>query len=80
MLKDAQQVHADGDVTYTPWTDGHAIGYKVESPGREAKFIYLNPSSDDTDDIPNVFVYLGTSGHPATDVPTGHYYSIWPDE
>lgn len=58
--------------TYESWTDGYAIGFKVERGGK-IEYIYLNPSRDDDADQPNVFVYQGEHGTPALDTPVHHY-------
>lgn len=44
----------DNGVHYTPIMGG----YKVTFPDGVVKYIYLNPSSDDTDGLSNVFVYF----------------------
>ena len=58
--------------TYEPWTDGYAVGFKVERDGK-VEFIYLNPSVDDDAGEPNVFVYQGEYGDPSRDGPVHHY-------
>jgi len=65
------------EVSYEPWTDGHAVGFKVTHiPTNTVEYIYLNPSgNDDNSDSPNVFIYQGTEGHPDKDHPY-HYYSV----
>lgn len=68
----------DSGVTYIPWTDGHAVGFKVlhdtEGPEkRPVEFIYLNPSGDSDDDVPTVFVYHGTEGDPCQDGAAVHF-------
>lgn len=61
--------------TYVPWTDGHAVGYRVTDDDGRDEFIYLNPSSDDSDGEPNVFVYRGPHGDPSQDQPL-HFYRV----
>lgn len=57
----------DGSVcTYEPWSDGHAVGFKITCNGK-VSYIYLNPSSGG--DSPDVFVYTGTEGDPSQDSP-----------
>jgi hypothetical protein len=48
---------------WTPWTDGYAVGYKLERPGVDPAFVYLNPSSTGM----NVFLYSGPNGNPGQD-------------
>ena len=65
--------------TFTPWTDGHAVGFKVtrHTDGAES-YVYLNPSTDtwsDGDFNPDVFVYTGVTGHPDSDR-SHHFYNI----
>lgn len=62
-------------VTYHPWTDGYAVGYRVEHGNGKTEFIYLNPSSDSDNGAPNVFVYIGPHGDPAHDPPS-HFYDL----
>ena len=61
--------HVDGNVTYTPWTDGDVVGLRAEHTDGRVEFVYLNPSATDTDGQPNVFVYHGTTGDPGEDYP-----------
>lgn len=63
--------------TFTPWTDGYAIGYKVTAPGLPDRYLFFNPSSDTGEDIfhTNAFVYL--EADPADQVNTHHHYDIW---
>jgi hypothetical protein len=51
-------------VTYTPWTDGTAVGFRADHVDGRIEFLYLNPSNDsgDEDETPNVFLYHGPSG------------------
>lgn len=39
---------ASGNTTFTPWTDGFAVGFAVcnEETGK-MRYVYLNPSLDD---------------------------------
>jgi hypothetical protein len=60
-------------ITYTPWTDGWAVGFEVKYPSGKVAYVYLNPSTTEpaegyeSDDSPCVFVYGGFEGDPATD-------------
>lgn len=63
-------------VTYEPWTNGFAVGFKCSREGQPDEYIYLNPSTDDTNGVPNVFVYQGTHGDPALDG-AEHYYPVF---
>lgn len=71
----------DGSPAYTfePWTDGHAVGFRVLRHADNAvSYVYLNPSTDTWSDghfNPDVFVYTGTHGEPASDQPH-HFYNI----
>lgn len=54
--------------SYEPWTDGHAVGFRVTHKDGRVEFVYLNPSSDiDQDDYENVFLYVGPHGDPGED-------------
>lgn len=44
--------------TFTPWTDGWAIGFHVTAPGKPDRFLFLNPSQTDDLGESNAFVYL----------------------
>lgn len=61
--------------TYTPFTDGHAVGFAFDQDDEPTQFIYLNPSSDSDDGQPNVFVYMGDKGDPSLDGSV-HFYDI----
>jgi hypothetical protein len=61
---------------YTPFTGGGMAGLKCDRPGSPTSYIYFNPSDHTDDDVPNVFVYQGASGHPIDDPPV-HHYVIW---
>jgi hypothetical protein len=75
-------IHTEEGATYTPWTDGYAVGYKVTAEGKPDRWILLNPSQTDSENESNVFVYL-ESGEPTTDRPPEQsvcYILIWGDE
>lgn len=64
----------DEHVTYKPWTDGHAVGFRCEYDDGHVEYIYLNPSvNEGGEDSPNVFLYKGPSGDPGLDSPSHHY-------
>lgn len=63
----------DSGVTYTPWTNGAAVGYRMTSPDGRTEYFYLNPSGGSDDSVPTVFVYQGTEGDPAQDAALHHY-------
>jgi hypothetical protein len=52
---------------YTPWTDGYAVGFRCEAASGRIEYIYLNPSSEDSEGQPNVFLYQGAAGDPGID-------------
>jgi hypothetical protein len=60
-------------VTYTPWSDGYAVGFRCEREDGRVEYIYLNPSSETDDGQANVFVYQGEHGDPARDAVAHHY-------
>jgi len=63
------------EVIYIPYAtrDGQ-VGLVARShSGDRAEFIYLNPSTETEDGVPNVFVFQGVSGDPANDQPVHHY-------
>lgn len=72
-------VHTDEGATFTPWSDGRCVGYKVTAKGKPDMYVYLNPSGaqdtgklDDTD----VFVYSGGDGDPSMDG-TNCFINVW---
>lgn len=71
-----EPIETPDGVTYTPWTDGHAVGYRCEHEDGRVEFIYLNASSESDDGQPNVFVYHGTAGCPSQDAPA-HFYNVF---
>ena len=63
-MSDFRAVTTNEGATFEPWTDGHAVGFKVTAPGKPDRYIYLNPSGGvDTGDIndTDAFVYLSDS-------------------
>ena len=64
-------------VRYEPWSDGHAIGYRVTRlADGKVGYVYFNASVDDGFDPecgPDVFVYMGPVGDPAQDGAAHHY-------
>jgi len=58
-------------VTYEPWSDGNAVGFKVtHHRTQRVEYIYLNPSHDSDGDVePDVFIYQGRTGNPGDDTP-----------
>jgi len=73
------QHNEDGEPTvqYEPWsgTDATVIGLKITHlPTGTVEYLYFNPSDNqDGDDVANVFVYHGSTGDPACDMPVNHY-------
>lgn len=68
----------DSGVTYHPWTDGHAIGFKAELPNGEVRFVYLNPSGGSDDGVATVFPYEGAEGDPSQDRGAcGHHFVVF---
>lgn len=57
---------------FEPWTDGHAVGFRVTAPGRPTRFAYLAPSVESDDGAAVVFLYAGDAGDPAIDSPECH--------
>ena len=45
-------------ITYTPWTDGHAVGFMITYPDGQYRYIYLNPTGDSDGGEPDVFLYM----------------------
>lgn len=66
-------------VSYTPWTDGWAIGLECRRRDGYRTFLYLNPSGEMDEGVASVLVYRGTAGDPAEDSPQ-HWYEPFPDE
>jgi len=72
-------VHTDEGATYAPWTDGWAVGFHVTAPGRLDRWLLLNPSTSDSLEESNAFVYLEAHA-PTTEQPPENpicYISIW---
>lgn len=74
-------INEDGSPAFAfePWTDGHAVGFKVTRHADErVSYVYLNPSQETWSDgsfHPDVFVYTGSAGDPACDHAC-HFYNI----
>lgn len=69
----------DGQVTYYPWTDGWAVGFRAVHDDGRVEYIYLNPSGESDDGVPNVFLYQGTEGDVRQDPAYHHYDLFLPD-
>jgi hypothetical protein len=54
-------------MTYKPWTNGVAVGFECTGADGSVGYVYLNPSTSDSDGLPNIFLYKGTHGDPAFD-------------
>ena len=80
-MSDERHVHdAAANITYEPWTDGHAIGFKLTHHNEgTTSYIYLNPSGDSDGGTPDVFVYQGVTGDPAQDAALHYYPTAWAD-
>lgn len=65
-----QSIRDAHGATYTPWTNGWAVGLACSRGGR-TDYLYLNPSSEDDEGVSTVFLYVGKDGDPAgpRDVP-----------
>ena len=67
-------------VTYSPWTNGWAVGFRVEHPDRPTVYIYLNPSGGcDTSRVGDscVFLYHGPDGEPGPNDGPVCYVNMW---
>lgn len=78
---EAQIVTPEG-VTYVPFVDldDGRTGYTCRHEDGRVVLLYFNPSSDSDDGQPNVFVYMGYDGTPASDQPLHHYNVFAPEE
>lgn len=65
---------------YEPWTNGFAVGFKVTRLDGAVQYVYLNPSTEEPGQQPDVFVYKGTDGDPGMgeDQPEC-YVNVWDD-
>lgn len=60
-------------VVWHQWTDGMgAVGFEAVHPDGRSTYVYLNPSSDSDDGVPNVFLYAGDAGRPDEDSALSH--------
>ena len=62
--------------TYTPWTDGYAVGFRCQHANGAVEYIYLNPSQEEEGTLPNVFIYQGPHGDPALDGVAGNQHFV----
>lgn len=77
--RNAGIVHTDEGATYTPWTDGWAVGFHVTAPGKPDRWLLLNPSTSDSLIESNAFIYL-ESHEPTTLEPPDQpvcFVTIW---
>lgn len=73
----------DTGVTYEPiFHSNGAVGYRATREGTKDEVIYLNPSLDADDGIPNVFLYHEVAAAPAYSGAVHHYavVPIAPDD
>jgi hypothetical protein len=78
----AKAIQTEEGATYTPWTDGYAVGFHVTAPGKPDRWLLLNPSQTDSLGESNAFVYL-ESNEPTPDRPQEQpvcYVTIWTEE
>jgi hypothetical protein len=66
-----QTIYAsDPNVYYEPFCEDGRVGYRCQTNNagdcRET-YVYFNPSTSDTNDTPNVFVYQGGDNDPSVD-------------
>jgi hypothetical protein len=65
------EVFIDSDVSYTPWTDGHAVGFRAERKDGRVEYIYLNPGTwngeDEIAENPSMWLCVGSTGVEETD-------------
>lgn len=71
-----QTIYASNpSVYYEPFCQDGRVGYRCQTNNmgdcRET-FVYLNPSTDDSDGTPNIFVYEGGDNDPAIDQAHSH--------
>jgi hypothetical protein len=60
-------IDAEDGVRYSPFTNGAGIGVRADHPDGRTEYVYLVPSTGDSEGQPNVFVYSGTAGDPNED-------------
>lgn len=64
---------------WEPWTDGHAVGFKVTRDGK-TRYVYLNPSlSSDVEDS-TTFCYVGENGDVEKDEPDCFFTIFYGDD
>lgn len=69
----ANELSDQNGLTYEPWALGPMIGYRVWHPDGQVRYLYFNPSDDDSEGESNVFVYYGPEGDPSADTALHHY-------
>ena len=62
--------------TYTPWTDGWAIGFLVTTATGVRELVYLNPSSETSDQRPSVTSYHGPPDTDPAEHHTAHHIDL----
>lgn len=67
-------IKTDHGITYIPYTGANGqIGFKVLRDDGAHTYIYLNPSDHDSENEPNVFLYIGMTGEPEHDSPETYF-------
>lgn len=73
----------DAGVTYHPFVGPNGeLGFRAVRDGGGEQRIVFNPSGGSDDGVPNVFVYMGSTGDASIDTPVHHYVmrDVGPDE
>lgn len=64
--------------TFTPWTDGWAVGFKVTAKDQPDRYVYLNPSGgSDTGDILDSCVFAYLDDEPGSHEGALSHIDIW---
>jgi len=62
------QEFVTSNVKYTPWTDGLAIGYRIQGLGNDyVEYLYLLPDDDVPGEGPSVSLFRGKTANPKND-------------
>lgn len=78
QIHKARVIDTPEGVTFTPWSDGYAVGFKVTAPGKQDRYVMLNPSSEtDTGKVEDSDVFVYNTTHPEPSDSPLCYVNIW---
>lgn len=70
-------VTSDGGYTYTPFTDGHVVGFHAVAPNGKVEVVFLDPWKSTENGRATVTVHQGGLTADLSDAPVEHYTELF---